>query len=193
MEAQITSAEFVKGVTGDNYMQTDGRAQIAFLGRSNVGKSSVLNTLLNRSNLVHSSKKPGKTQQANFYLINDEFYFIDFPGYGYAKMSKKDRDKMIKRILWYIQFSPARPKLVVVVLDVQVGLTAQDKEMLQILKAHGHRVVIVANKIDKVKQMEAIKKIKEIKSHEIGLDIVEYSAKTKHGRHQLLEKVFEVL
>ena len=191
MSVDITSAEFVKGVTGDNYMQGDGRPQVAFLGRSNVGKSSVINSLVNRKKLVRSSSTPGKTREANFYLINEKIYFVDFPGYGYSKMSKKDRDRIAKRILWYVQYSPVRPQSVVLIVDAQVGVTEQDKEMLRILKIHGHAIFVIANKVDKLKQQEALKKFAELKKELGPIELFMYSAKTKKGRHIVIEKLLK--
>lgn len=193
MSTEISSADFVRGVTGDNYMQGDGRSQIAFLGRSNVGKSSVINSLVNRKNLVRSSSTPGKTREANFYLINNNFYFVDFPGYGYAKMSKKDRDRIAKRILWYVQFCPVRPVRVVLVIDAQVGLTEQDEEMIRILKDYGHNIMVVANKADKLKQGEAMKRFVELREKLAPIDVFMYSAKTKKGRHIVVEKLLNAV
>ncbi|MCK5026963.1 MAG: YihA family ribosome biogenesis GTP-binding protein [Candidatus Pacebacteria bacterium] len=189
MSVDITSAEFVKGIIGDDYMQGDGRSQIAFLGRSNVGKSSVINSLVNKKQLVRSSSTPGKTREANFYLINNEFYFVDFPGYGYAKMSKKDRDKIAKRILWYVQYSPVRPCVVVLVVDAQVGLTDKDEEMIRILKNYGHNIIVVANKSDKLKQQEVLKKFSEMREKLNSINAFMYSAKTKKGRHVVVERL----
>lgn len=189
MSVDITSAEFVKGIIGDDYMQGDGRSQIAFLGRSNVGKSSVINSLVNKKQLVRSSSTPGKTREANFYLINNEFYFVDFPGYGYAKMSKKDRDKIAKRILWYVQYSPVRPCAVVLVVDAQVGLTDKDEEMIRILKNYGHNIIVVANKSDKLKQQEVLKKFSEMREKLNSINAFMYSAKTKKGRHVVVERL----
>ncbi|MCK5590871.1 MAG: YihA family ribosome biogenesis GTP-binding protein [Candidatus Pacebacteria bacterium] len=187
----IASAEFVKGVTGDDYMISDGYPQIAFLGRSNVGKSSVINSLLGRKSLVRSSSTPGKTREANFYRINNKFYFVDFPGYGYAKMSKKDRDRIAKRILWYIQYSTVKPESVMLVIDMQVGITDLDEEMLRILHSHGHEVNIIANKVDKLKQQEITKQLKKIHAKAGGVNIFMYSAKTKKGKNQVLEEIFK--
>lgn len=187
---EIESAEFVRGVIGDDYMVGDGYPQIAFLGRSNVGKSSIINSLVGRKKLARSSTAPGKTQEANFYLINNSIYFIDFPGYGYAKMSQKKRDKLVKRILWYLQYSPVRPKVAILIVDAQVGITDLDKEMFRILNIYGHKIIIVANKIDKLKQQEVIKQHEKIREEFSGVDILNYSAKTKKGKRQLLEKIF---
>ena len=186
---KIKTAEFVKGVIGDDYSMGDARPQIAFLGRSNVGKSSVINSLLGRKKLVRSSATPGKTREANYFLVNDKFYFVDFPGYGYAKISHKDRDKLIKRILWYIQYSNIQPVLVVLILDIKVGITEYDKEMIQILKENKHDVILVANKVDKLKQGEVEKYSKKIKQDAGDIDIVLFSAKTGKGRDILLQEV----
>ena len=105
---KILKVEFVKGVVGDDYGVNKKIPQIAFFGRSNVGKSSVINSLTERKNLVRVSKNPGKTREANFYRINDAFYFIDFPGYGYSKLPIKMRNKMAKRILWYVEKSKVK-------------------------------------------------------------------------------------
>src|SRR3990167_3085191 len=117
----ISSAKFVKGITGTDDILYDGIPQIAFVGRSNVGKSSVINSLVNQKELVRVGKKPGKTTEINFFLINNKFYFVDLPGYGYAKLSPAEREKARKRMLWYLTESEARP-LVVLILDIKAGL-----------------------------------------------------------------------
>ena len=191
MEKEITKAEFVKGVIGDDYSLGDDLPQVVFFGRSNVGKSSVINSLVNRKDLVRSSKKPGKTREANFFLINDNFYFVDFPGYGYAKCSQKDRDKLIKRILWYVQFAEERPDVVVLIVDVQVGITALDEEMLKTLKDNKHETIIVANKTDKLNQKDTARKILDIENKALGIRVLPYSAKTKKGKDKVLVEIFE--
>lgn len=188
---KITKAEFVKGVIGDDYSLGNNLSKAVFFGRSNVGKSSVINSLVVRKDLVRSSKKPGKTREANFFLINDSFYFVDFPGYGYAKCSQKDRDKLIKRILWYIQFAEEKPNVVVLIVDVQVGITALDKEMLKTLRDNKHETIIAANKIDKLNQKDLSKKISDIEKQAPGFHVYPYSAKTKKGRERLLSEIFE--
>jgi len=188
---EITKAEFVKGVIGDDYSLGNNMPQAAFLGRSNVGKSSVINSLVNRKNLVRASKTPGKTREANFFLVNDMFYLIDFPGYGFAKCSQKERDKLIKRILWYIQYAEDKPEVVVLIIDIKVGLTVLDMEMVKTLKENKHEVIIVANKIDKLNQKEEAQKISEIENDVPGFHVFPYSAKTKKGRERLLSGIFE--
>ncbi len=102
---KIKKAVFVKGVVGDDYGTKGDLPHIAFFGRSNAGKSSLINSLTGEKNLVKVSKLPGKTREANFFRINDAFYLVDFPGYGYAKLSIAERNKIIKRIFRYIKLS----------------------------------------------------------------------------------------
>lgn len=192
MGMDITSAEFVKGVIGDDYSMGDDLPHIVFLGRSNVGKSSVINCLTGRKKLVHISSTPGKTREANFFCINNVFYLVDFPGYGYAKMSHKERDKLIKRILWYLQYSGERPALAVLIIDVKVGLTEHDREMLSILHEQKHPILILANKIDKLNQGEKEKAKRALEGDlDKGDVMIPFSAKTGLGRDEVLAIIKE--
>src|SRR6266571_3946091 len=98
---KVTSAQFVKSITGTDEIITDGIPNIAFIGRSNVGKSSILNALMGRKDLARTGKKPGKTTEANFFFVNRTHYFVDLPGYGYAAPKPTDREKLRKLIIWY--------------------------------------------------------------------------------------------
>lgn len=186
---EILKAEFVKGVIGDDYSLRDNLSQIAFFGRSNAGKSSVINSLVDKKNLVKVGKVPGKTREANFFRINDSFYFVDFPGYGYAKRSIKDRNKTIKRIFWYVKHSNVRPKAVFLIIDIKVGLTVLDYEMIKILEENKHQVVIVVNKIDKLGKIAAEKQFSLIQKEVSYMSVLPYSAKTKKGKDELIEKI----
>jgi len=177
---EIKKAEFIKGITGTNDILNDGRPQVAFIGRSNVGKSSVINSLVNRKNLVKSGSKPGKTQEINFFLINNKVYFVDLPGYGFMKASLKRREKAKKMILWYLFRSGVRFKKVVLIIDAKVGFTDFDREMLDLLNQNRVPIIIIANKVDKLKKNELDK---------LGNAIL-YSAKTKQGREELLGEIF---
>ncbi len=189
----ISKAEFVKGVIGDDYGTKDDLPCFAFFGRSNTGKSSVINSLTGKKNLVKSSKRPGKTRQANFFRINNSFYFVDFPGYGYAKLSISERNKMIKRILWYVEFSNKRPEAIFLIIDANVGLTDIDQDMIKILKANNHQIVIVANKVDKISKSSLKERILLIQKQAENLPVFEYSAKTGQGKEELLEKIQDFL
>jgi len=186
---KILKAEFAKGVIGDDYSLGDNLPQIAFFGRSNVGKSSVINSLVDRKNLVKVSKIPGKTLEANFFRINNSFYLVDFPGYGYAKHSMKDRNKMIKRIFWYVKHSNVRPKAVFLIIDAKVGLTVLDREMIKILEENKHQIVIVANKIDKLGKTVAEKQLSSIQKEAPRISVLPYSAKTNEGKDELIQKI----
>jgi len=186
---KILKTEFAKGIIGDDYSLGDNLPQIVFFGRSNVGKSSVINSLVDKKDLAKVSKIPGKTREANFFRINDSFYFVDFPGYGYAKRSMKERNKIIKRIFWYVEFSSTRPKAVFLIIDVKAGLTILDREMIKILGENEHQVVIVANKIDKLGKIAGEKQLSSIQKEVPHVPILSYSAKTKEGKDELIKKI----
>jgi len=190
----ITTAEFVKGIKGTDPILLDGIMHVAFLGRSNVGKSSAINTLVGRKNLVKSSSTPGKTTELNFFRVvrgDKPFYFVDLPGYGFARLSKKQSEKLHKMIMWYVTDKSIKVKYTVLIIDAVVGPTDLDKEMLEILEECGKNVIVVANKVDKIPKTKQTKRIEEI-SQELGLsNIVAYSAKTKQGREELLCRIFD--
>lgn len=185
---KITSAEFIKGIRGTNAIMQDGVPQVAFLGRSNVGKSSTINALTGRKSLVKSSATPGKTKEINFFKINNEFYFVDLPGYGYARVSQKAREKLRKLILWYID-EPHPERTFVLVLDAQVGVTEFDQEIIDALHERDESVVLVANKTDKLNQKDRHQAMNSLQ--EIGLPVVPFSAKTKRGAQDFFKAVFE--
>lgn len=186
----VRSAEFVKGIKGTDEILTDGVPQIAFLGRSNVGKSSVINSLVNSKDLVKTGKKPGKTTELNFFSINNrEFYFVDLPGYGFAELSPIAKEKIQKLIYWYLTESGVRPHCVALILDIKAGLTDFDRQTIQLLQGLGQQYVIVANKVDKLNQKEAAAKITEIKLAAQGLVVVPFSAVEGRGREELLDRL----
>lgn len=187
----ITSAEFVKGIIGTDPILGEKHQQIAFVGRSNVGKSSVINSLVMRKDLVKSSSMPGKTREINFFLINKKFYFVDLPGYGFARMGAKGAEKIRKLILWYLGSGEARVHLVVLIVDSGVLPMAYDKEMADILRAENIPFVVVSNKIDRLNQTERSHNIKLIESA-LGATVVPYSARTHYGREELLEMINKI-
>ena len=190
---KILKAEFIKGVIGDDYSLGDNLPQIAFFGRSNAGKSSVINSLVDKKDLVRVSKIPGKTSKANFFRINGSFYFVDFPGYGYAKRSINDRNKTIKRIFWYVEHSNVSPKAVFLIIDAKVGLTVLDHEMIKILEENKHQIIIVANKIDKIGKIATEKQLSSIQKEVPHTFVLPYSAKTKKGKDELIEKIMSFI
>lgn len=185
----FVDAQFVKGIIGTDPIFDDQiRKHIAFVGRSNVGKSSVINAVLGRRDLVKSSSRPGKTTEINFFTVNEkqgkEYYFVDLPGYGFARMGEKQREKLRKLILWYFMYAEVESRLTVVVLDAQVGLTVFDREMLDLLLHKGEEVVIVANKIDRLNQKERHKLTQKLED-EVAFPVVHTSSTKKRGIDQL--------
>ncbi|PID83468.1 YihA family ribosome biogenesis GTP-binding protein [Candidatus Campbellbacteria bacterium] len=189
---EIKKAEFIKGIKGTDDILESDILNIAFYGRSNVGKSSCINAILGRKNLVKSSSKPGKTKEINFFNLNDQMYFVDLPGYGYAKMSQKEREKLRKNILWYIMYSEVKNRINIIVLDAKVGLSDFDKQILHQLLEQKEKVILLFNKIDKLNQKTLsanIKKLKEEISDQI--EIVKMSALKQKGTKdfwKILEK-----
>lgn len=190
---KIISAEFARGVIGNDYSTPDNLPQIAFLGRSNAGKSSVINSLTGKKNLVHSSKTPGKTIEANFFCVNNLFYLVDFPGYGFAMRSIAERNKMIKRIFWYLEFSNVRPKAIFLIIDASVGLTKLDWEMLKEINKNKHNIFIIANKVDKIAKTKRAEKIYKIVNEAKGMQVLEYSAKTHEGKGNIFNIIESLL
>lgn len=190
---KINKSEFVKGVIGDDYRMNDALPAVSFLGRSNVGKSSVINSLTGRKKLAQSSKNPGKTQQANFFKINDTFYLIDFPGYGYAKKSINERNKMIKRIFWYLESFKPKPKIIFLIIDIKVGLTELDRDMIDLIIENNHNLLVLANKSDKASKELSENQINSIEKEIRNIKILKYSAKTNEGREEVLEIIEKTL
>ena len=188
----IASAEFVKGIIGTDSILKEKHPHVAFVGRSNVGKSSVINSLVMRKDLVKSSSMPGKTREINFFFINKKCYFVDLPGYGFARMGAKGAEKIRKLILWYLGSGEARAQLVVLIVDSAVKPMAYDKEMSDILRAENNPFVVVANKIDRLNQTERSHNIKAIEAS-LGALVLPYSARTHYGREELLETISKAI
>ncbi len=187
---KITSSKFAKGIRGTDPITHEGAEQIVFVGRSNVGKSSLINSLTGNKKLAMTSNRAGKTTEINFFLINREFYFVDLPGYGYAKTNLKERDKLKRLILWYLSASDTHPRLVVLVIDINIGITNFDQQMIEILVENRHPFIIAANKADKLSKSEAIKQLALINESAAGGNIVMCSATAHGGSQELLQRIF---
>jgi len=186
---KIKSAQFVKSVLGSDDIFDDGIPQVAFIGRSNVGKSSVINSLVNKSNLAKTSSSPRRTQKINLFLINKSLYLVDLPGYGYAKVPGKLKDSLWAMINWYFFVSDYGQKKVVLIIDANVGPTKDDLEILGSLEDYNKDIIVVANKIDRIKKSEYEKQFKTI-NELIGFHkIIPYSAKKKIGVEELLDEI----
>lgn len=185
---KITSAVFVKGVMGDDAILEDGTPQVAFIGRSNAGKSSLINSLTGQKKLAITSSTPGRTKELNVFKINNTHYFIDLPGYGYAKAGGKALEKLNKLIVWYLLESKHTQK-VVVLIDAEVGPTANDLETLKELERTGKEIIVVANKVDKIKKSHYLTHMRKLQEKVQGHKLLPYSSETKVGIEALTEKL----
>ncbi|KZL93449.1 ribosome biogenesis GTP-binding protein YihA/YsxC [Clostridium magnum] len=192
---EIKQAEFTTSAVLRSQYPTDNRVEIAFVGRSNVGKSSLINTLTNRRKLVKVSGTPGKTKLVNFFLINNEFYFVDLPGYGYAKVSKVEKESWGKVIETYL-LKREQLKKIVLLVDCRHKPTEDDIIMYKWIKYYNYDTVVVATKIDKLKKSEIQRNLKVIKDT-LGLQqddqLLTFSSLKKLGKEELLQVMEETL
>ena len=165
---KIHSAEFILSAASTWQFPVPSLPEIAFAGRSNVGKSTLINSLLNRKKLVKTSSTPGKTQLINFFKINDEFYFVDLPGYGFAKVPESVSKQWQRLIEAYLQERETL-RNVVLIVDSRHKPTAQDRQLKEWLDYYQRPVLIVASKIDKLKRGQIQKQLKQIKQN-LSLD-----------------------
>jgi GTP-binding protein len=183
----IKKCEFLKSaVTKDQYPELN-LPEIAFSGRSNVGKSSLINSLLNRKKLVKVSSNPGKTRTINFFLVNEQYIMVDLPGYGYAAVSKGEKQAWGKMIEDYLKFRE-NIKNVVLLVDIRHSPTSDDKLMYDFIKYYRESVIVVATKLDKITRSSVDKNLKIIEQT-LGLDakdiLIPYSSETHAGRDEL--------
>ena len=165
--------------------------EIAFAGKSNVGKSSMINALMNRKSYAKTSSQPGKTQTINFYNINNEMYFVDLPGYGYAKVSQTEKEKWGKMIEKYLKTSK-KLKAVFLLIDIRHDPSANDRMMYEWMDYQGYAPSIIATKLDKIKRSQVQKNIKAIREGlkvKPGTIIIPFSAETKQGRDEIWELI----
>lgn len=189
MVIKNVNLETVIGVTSK--IPQNEMPEIAFAGKSNVGKSSLINALMNRKSLARTSSQPGKTQTINFYNINDELYFVDLPGYGYAKVSRQEKEKWGKMIERYLHQSKVL-KAVFLLIDIRHDPSANDKTMYEWILANGFHPIIIATKADKINRSQLQKQIKAVKQG-IGVEkdtiVIPFSAQTKQGRDEIYEVI----
>ena len=189
MVIRSLTLETVCGITST--LPENDKPEIAFAGKSNVGKSSLINALMNRKAFARTSATPGKTQTINFYNINDEMYLVDLPGYGYAKVSESEKAKWGKMIERYLHNSK-QLKAVFLLIDIRHEPSANDKMMYDWIVHMGYNPIIIATKLDKLKRSQIDKHVKMIKQ---GLNLVPgtivipFSAETKQGRDAIWELV----
>lgn len=191
MVIKSVNLETVCGITSS--LPQNCRPEIAFAGKSNVGKSSLINGLMNRKSLARTSAQPGKTQTINFYNINDAMYLVDLPGYGYAKVSLSEKEKWGQMIERYLHES-RQLRAVFLLIDIRHEPSANDKQMYDWICRQGYEPLIVATKLDKIKRSQLQKQLKLIRTG-LGLEpetrILPFSAQTKQGREEIWQVMDE--
>ncbi len=181
--------ETVCGITSKLPINTE--PEIAFAGKSNVGKSSLINALINRKALARTSSQPGKTQTINFYHVNQTFYYVDLPGYGYAKVAKTEKEKWGKMIEQYLKKSK-QLKAVFLLVDIRHAPSENDRIMYQWILENGFHPIVIATKLDKIKRSQMAKQIALIREGlqvESDTVLIPFSAETKQGREEIWELV----
>lgn len=189
MVIKNVSLETVIGVTSK--VPQNNLPEIAFAGKSNVGKSSLINALMNRKSLARTSSQPGKTQTINFYNINNELYFVDLPGYGYAKVSQQEKEKWGKMVERYLHQSKVL-RAVFLLIDIRHDPSANDRIMYDWILSNGFHPIVIATKADKINRSQLQKHIKAVKQG-LGVDkdtvVIPFSAQTKQGRDEIYELI----
>ena len=189
---EISKSEFVKSaVVEKDYPEFNNTVEFSFIGRSNVGKSSLINSLTKRKNLARTSKTPGRTQLINYFLINDKIYFVDLPGYGFAKVPEAVRRNWGKTIESYLVSN--REKIVFLLLDLRRIPSNEDMEMLKWLEHFEIEYYIIFTKADKLSNNEKFKQLKEIRKKLVfkNEDVFFYSSLKNTGRKELLDFIEE--
>ena len=185
MVIKSVNLETVCGVTST--LPVNDKPEFAFAGKSNVGKSSLINALMNRKAYARTSAQPGKTQTINFYNINDALYYVDLPGYGYAKVSQTEKEKWGKMIERYLHKSK-QIRQVFLLVDIRHEPGANDKQMYEWIVYNGYRPVIIATKLDKINRSQIQKHVKMVRTG-LGMQkddiLIPFSAETKQGREEI--------
>lgn len=193
MVIKSINLETVCGITSK--LPENDKPEIAFAGKSNVGKSSLLNALANRKAYARTSSQPGKTQTINFYNINELLYFVDLPGYGYTKIAVSVKEKWAKMIERYLQNSK-QLKAIFLLVDIRHAPSQNDKNMYDWILYNGYQPVVIATKLDKIKRSQLQKQIKIIREGlGAGKDtlMIPFSAETKQGRDEIWDYIESLL
>lgn len=193
MVIKNVSLETVIGVTSK--IPENQMPEIAFAGKSNVGKSSLINVLINRKSLARTSAQPGKTQTINFYNVNDELYFVDLPGYGYAKVSLEAKEKWGKMVERYLKKS-RQLKAVFLLIDIRHDPSANDRQMYEWILSNGYHPIIIATKMDKINKSQFQKHIKMVKQGlavEQNTIVIPFSAVSKQGRDEIYALIDKII
>lgn len=189
---KISSAVFTKSAFNESHWTTDGRLEISFLGRSNVGKSSLINSLLSKKGLARTSNTPGRTQSINFFLINDSFYFADLPGYGYARVSKTIRESWGTMAEEYLS---KRKELVLSIqlVDSRHAPSTLDRQLQEWLVYNEKPHIVVATKADKLSNNQLKKSLDEIRQIMPESTVIPYSSMTGKGKDEIWREIEKAL
>lgn len=195
MTVNWNMAEFVRSAAKPSDFPRDGLPQVVFAGRSNVGKSSAINRLLNRKNFARVGSAPGKTTHINYFLIDKKLYLVDLPGYGYAKVSKQERDRWGRLIeAWFAD--TGRMAVGILIVDARHKPTADDCTMAQVFLSAGKPFLVLANKLDKLKKSEAVGnllRVRETLSLPESTAVIPFSAEKGDGKAELLKEILNCL
>lgn len=183
-------AAFLKSAFDESQYPPPDKTEVAFAGRSNVGKSSLLNALVNRKNLARTSSTPGRTQALNFFRVNDRFTFVDLPGYGYARVSREVKKSWRGMVEAYLRHRP-NLRAVVVILDIRRDLEEDDRSLMEWLEQEGKNVIPVLTKVDKLTRRERDSRVREMGRNLSGIvsqKPILFSAKTGEGRKEIWDR-----
>lgn len=193
MVIKNVALETVCGVTSK--LPDNTYPEVAFAGRSNVGKSSLINVLMNRKSLARTSAQPGKTQTINYYNINNEVYFVDLPGYGYAKANEAVKEQWGRMVENYLHRS-RKLKAVFLLVDIRHAPSENDRVMYQWVEKNGYQPILIATKLDKIKRSQVAKQLKLIRTMlQAGPDtiVIPFSANTRQGKEEIYEIIDKII
>lgn len=191
----LQKVEFIKSAAQPNAFIWDGLPQIAFSGKSNVGKSSVLNCVLQRKNFARVGQKPGKTIHINYFKVDEQAYFVDLPGYGYAQVAASEKERWGKLMERYFA-EPEHISLGVMIVDARHAPTKLDCVMAELFQSTGRPFLVVANKLDKLKPREIepnMKCIRETLALDDSTELIPFSAEKGTGRNELVQAIFQAI
>lgn len=191
---KIQNVEFLKSVSINNSkIFFENRNEVIFVGRSNVGKSSLMNGIFNRKSLVKTSSQPGKTRTANIFVANSKYYFTDLPGYGFAKMWKESREDLDSLISWYVEERKANIKKVVLIVDSKIGPQQSDIDMFKYIQTLELPILIVLSKVDKLNKSDTSKSLAHAQDIFFGQEIIPASVKKSQWIRQIIVTLGEAL
>jgi GTP-binding protein len=181
----IKSAQFYKAITQTSPLPEEIAPLFVFMGRSNVGKSSFINAITEKKDLCRSGSKPGVTQKVNLFLINQNIYFADLPGYGYAKLSKGERKQLEALIFWFLENQKFEFTQLFLLIDSRLGPTEQDKEMIKYLLDRKFPLTLILSKTDKLNKNQKLSQLNKVKTLYPGITIIPFSTKEKEGTKEV--------